>query len=118
MRFQAQPTSQLPPGSAAGPPARPAAKGAPASRPIPNLRIDRLEIEGCGPISPASLREGFHAAWMAGGKSATASWTDASSDAFRAPLALDIPAGLSGRELGRRLAEAIISRATAARRRP
>ena len=109
MRFQLQPNAR-PPESAPAPHPSPAASVTPA----PSLRIGRLEIEGCGPISPASLREGFHAAWMTVGKHAPGTWTAVSPDAFHAPLALDVPHGLGGRELGRRLAEAILTRARAA----
>lgn len=113
MKFQLQPTSQPPVSSAGVPPARPEAGETPALPPIPSVRIDRLEIEGCGPISPAGLREGFHTAWVAGEKHLANTWTAASPDAFRTPLALDLPPGLGSRELGRRLAEAILIRARA-----
>ena len=124
MKFQLQPAPQVGPDLRAGrghaddptgrpevgphqkPPATPSAA-------TPSLRIGRVEIEGFGPISPACLREGFHAAWSASAHRADA-WTAASPELFRAPLTLNITPGLDARELGRRLAQAILARADAA----
>lgn len=80
-----------------------------APTPPPAIRIDRLEVEGCGAISAAALREGFRDAWTRADHATR--WSPASAELFRAPLTLDLPPGLGGRELGRRLAAAILARA-------
>ena len=78
----------------------------PADAQTPSVHIDRLVVESSAPISAASIREGFREAWLHHDRPAR--WT---ADAFRGDLTIDLPAGVTGRELGRRLAEAILQRA-------
>ena len=73
----------------------------------PSVHIDRLVVESSAPISAASIRDGFREAWLHHDRPARR-WT---ADAFRGDLTIDLPSGVTGRELGRRLAEAILQRA-------
>lgn len=74
----------------------------------PSVHIDRLVVESSAPISAASIRDGFREAWLHHDRPVHR-WT---ADAFRGDLTIDLPSGVTGRELGRRLAEAILQRAS------
>lgn len=58
----------------------------------------------------AAVREGFRDAWLRSDHAPTG-WRARRASDFQSPLSLEIPPGLSGRELGRRVAEAILQRA-------
>jgi hypothetical protein len=73
----------------------------------PSIEINRLVVETGMPLSTGEIREGFHEAWLRGDHTARL-W---SSDAFRGGLTIDLPPEVTGRELGRRLAQAILQRA-------
>lgn len=73
----------------------------------PSVHIDRLVVESSTPISAASIRDGFREVWLHHDRPARR-WT---AEAFRGDLTVDLPSGVTGRELGRRLAEAILQRA-------
>lgn len=72
-----------------------------------SIEIDRLVVESATPLSTSEIHEGFREAWLRGDDTARL-W---SSDVFRGDLTIDIPPGVTGRELGRRLAQAILQRA-------
>jgi hypothetical protein len=72
-----------------------------------SIEIDRLVVEAAVPLSSAEIREGFRETWLRHDHTEHL-W---SPDAFRAGLTIDLPWGVTGRELGRRLAQAILQRA-------
>lgn len=72
-----------------------------------SIEIDRLVVEAAIPLSSAEIREGFREAWLRHDHTEHL-W---SADAFRRGLTIDLPSGVTGRELGRRLAQAILQRA-------
>jgi hypothetical protein len=73
----------------------------------PSIRIDKLIVENAAPVSAASVPDGFREACSRDPRVVDA-WN---VDAFRREISIDLPPGLSGRELGRRVAEAILRRA-------
>jgi hypothetical protein len=87
----------------ASPTARPARE---EKRP-PSVHIRDLVVESVAPISTAAIRDGFREAWLRHDPT-TRIW---SPEPFHQGLTIDIPTGATGRELGRRLAEAILERA-------
>jgi hypothetical protein len=74
---------------------------------LASVWIDKLIVENAAAVSAASIRDGFREAWLRQ-QDAVDTW-DAS--AFRRDLFIDLPAGVTGSELGRRVAEAILHRA-------
>ena len=80
---------------------------APEDDRAPSIHIDRLVVESGMPVSTTAIREGFRDAWLRDDH-APRRWT---SDTFRGGLTIDLPPGVTGRELGRRLAQAILQRA-------
>lgn len=81
-------------------------RGSTRDHPAPSIRIGRLIVENAPSISAAALRESFREAWLRHEPTPRV-WT---SDAFRRELTIDLPSGVTGRELGRKLAEAILRR--------
>jgi hypothetical protein len=73
----------------------------------PSIEIDRLVVETATPLSTAAIRDGFREAWLEHDHTGRL-W---SPDAFRSGLTIDLPPGVTGHELGRRLARAILQRA-------
>jgi hypothetical protein len=72
-----------------------------------SIKIGRLVVEAAIPLSSAEIREGFRETWLRHDHTERL-W---SPDAFRSGLTIDLPSGVTGRELGRRLAQAILQRA-------
>lgn len=93
--------------AAVGGPEWPDSPPAPEETRTPSIQIGSLVVESTTPISTAAIRDGFREAWLRHDDAARR-WT---SDAFRGGLTIDLPPGITGRELGRRLAEAILQRA-------
>lgn len=96
----------------------PQVQRAPAGRPsipgestLTRLRVNRLLLEGFGPVAPASVRDGFIEAWEAADPSALSRWARGNPETFSKGLDLRLPAGATGREIGRRLARVIIETA-------
>lgn len=73
----------------------------------PSIRIGSLVVESTTPISTTAIRDGFREAWLRHDHSAS-TW---SPETYRHGLSIEFPPGATGRELGRRLAEAILQRA-------
>jgi hypothetical protein len=73
-----------------------------------NLRIECLRIEGCGPISPHALREGFRSVMLAEGSSLQPA--DDLKDAFAEPIDLPLSHHQDPRETGRAIARSILDR--------
>jgi hypothetical protein len=88
-------------------PAIPAASPAMQLPRAPSIRIDKLIVENAALVSAASVRDGFHEACLQD-PGVVDAWN---ADAFRREISIDLPPGLAGRDLGRRVAEAILRRA-------
>jgi hypothetical protein len=71
------------------------------------IYIGSIIVESASPISTAALRDGFRDGWLRH-EHASCDWHP---DLFRRDLTIDLPANTTARELGRRLAEAILERA-------
>ena len=80
---------------------------APEDTRAPSIEIDRLVVETATPLSTAEIRDGFGEAWLEYDRTARL-WN---SDAFRGGLTIELPPDVTGRELGRQLAQAILQRA-------
>lgn len=74
------------------------------------IRVDRLQIEGCGPVSPHALREGFRSVWVANRPALEklAAQPDAFADRLRAPLDLRFTTTPDGFRLGQAIARSIL----------
>lgn len=73
-----------------------------------SLRIESLRIEGCGPISPHALREGFRSVMLTEGSSLQSA--DDLEDAFAEPIDLPLSHNQDPRETGRAIARSILDR--------
>jgi hypothetical protein len=92
------------------------AKSAPSAQTeapqLARVHVERLAIEGAAPGSATALRQGFIEAWR---EAEALDWVAAhAAGAFRAELQLDLPPHLNGRQLGARIARAIVERARSA----
>lgn len=82
-------------------------EGSPHALP-PSVHIQTLILDGLGAHSSAAIRDGFHQAWK---QARGSDWETLPPDAFRGELELQVHPGLSSRELGTRLAQALIRHA-------
>lgn len=76
------------------------------------IRLDRLQIEGCGPVSPHALREGFRSVWVANRPALEqlAARPDALAKALAAPLDLHFQTAPDGFRLGQAIARSLLSK--------
>jgi hypothetical protein len=72
-----------------------------------SIKVDHLIVETATPLSTTAIRDGFREAWLEYDHTKQL-WDP---DAFRDGLTINLPHGVTGRELGRRLARAILQRA-------
>jgi hypothetical protein len=105
---EAKPAPQAVAGAGEGnPPTIPAASPAMQQPRASSIRIDKLIVENAALVSAASVRDGFREACLQD-PGVVDAWN---ADAFRREISIDLPPGLAGGDLGRRVAEAILRRA-------